>query len=254
MHPYRKMVRISDILEIYEYEKPLTDYQRGENRRKRIRHSMLSKLGVGGTAQEGQKVQKRKDNALRSRMAFIRLVQANFRISADPLLVTFTYAENMQDLRRGYKDFHAFIQHARYQFGKEFSYISVPEFQVRGAVHFHTLFWGLPDEVFTKQKALRILDKMWAKGFVYIKKTDGSNALSGYLAKYMSKTYQDERNQNLKSYTASKNILRPYSTTLPQFYDVLSDYGLSTAVPLQIKEYQTQWLGKCRKSIYQFKI
>src|SRR5690606_27837965 len=97
----------------------------------------------------------------------------------------------------------------RNKFGKAFSYIAVSEFQKRGAIHFHALFWGLPAEVFSQERQTRTIALIWKQGFVYMKETDGNDKLSSYLAKYMVKTFTDPRLKNKKAYLASRNIKRP---------------------------------------------
>jgi len=198
-----------------------------------------------------QRFEKRKDNAKRARMAFTRLVKANIDGTSKPLLITLTYAENLTDLRQGYKDFRSFIKSLRYKYGQEFSYIAVPEFQRRGAVHFHALFWSLPDSVFTQQRITRVVDRIWAKGFVYMKQTDGSPKLSTYLAKYMSKSYLDSRLTNQKCYVSSMNIKRPIiQEIMTSINYILEDWKISTVEPCEKNEYGTQWLGRCNKIIY----
>jgi len=95
---------------------------------------------------------------------------------------------------------------------------------------------------------------MWGHGFVFMKQTNGAIALSGYLAKYMSKSYLDTRLVSQKAYSTSRNIKRPLIQAIPYAYDVLSDYELSPQNVLQESKYRTQWLGECKRSIYQIKI
>jgi len=246
---YRKMIKYGNIIEIYQYEKNLSNYQR-EGIRKYPQRTRVSLLASNRADTIQSVFKKRQDNAQRTRVVFTRLVAANIDGIEKPLLFTFTYAENIISLRQGYKDFRSFVQSLRNKFGKKFSYIAVPEFQKRGAVHFHALFWGIPIEVFREQRLSRVVDKIWGHGFVFMKLTDGDVRLSGYLAKYMSKAYTDERLSGQKSYTASRNIKRPFQQEIPGLYNVWSDYDLEQSEPLQKSEYGTKWLGKCSKKIY----
>src|ERR1035437_6022100 len=128
---YAKTIMFGDNLEIYEYEHKPPPHVRGLRKKDRPKPD------------EDKKFEKRKDNMLQAKRNFRRLVGANLS-KEKPLLISLTYKENMQDIHIGYKDYRSFIQAIRYEFGKDVKYIAVPEFQKRGAVHFHCLFWGLP--------------------------------------------------------------------------------------------------------------
>lgn len=249
---YRRMVKYGDTLEVYEYEKDLTLSQQGI--RKHARRNGLQMLASDRANKVSSvETQKRQDNVKRARMVFIRLVGANVGNADRPILITLTYAENMQSIRQGYQDFRAFVQAMRYKYGKGFSYIAVPEFQRRGAVHFHSLFWGLPASVFKEQRITRVVDRIWEHGFVYMKQTDGNEKLIGYLAKYMAKSYIDPRLFGQKAYTASRNIKRPLNQSIGITWPILEDYGLSPADACKDSSYATKWLGACRKRTYKIK-
>ncbi|HEV7423767.1 MAG TPA: hypothetical protein VGO21_01100, partial [Candidatus Paceibacterota bacterium] len=128
--------------------------------------------------------------------------------------------------------------------------ICVPEFQKRGAVHFHALFWGLPEEIFLQERKTRMLAGFWAKGFVYLKETDGNEKLSFYLSKYMAKAFIDPRLKNQKCYVASRNIQRPKVIVgASPLWPILEDYGI-TGEPLVDREYDTKYLGKGRYRLF----
>ena len=158
-------------------------------------------------AQEKQK--KRRDNAQRSGMAFRRVVCSNLTANENPILVTLTHKENEGDISKSNRLFKLFIQRCRIKYGGAFRYIAVPEFQRRGAVHYHALFWGLPAGLHSRERETRELANVWRNGFTDIILTDGNEKLSSYLAKYMIKNLQDERLWNHKVYFCSRNIKRP---------------------------------------------
>jgi len=248
---YCKMIKYGSLIEIKQYEKSLSSYQRGGLCRSHKGVRRVSVVASNG-GDSGQNVaQRRKDNASRSRMVFLQLVASNLSESSYPLLVTLTYATYIESVRLGYQDFRSFIISLRNTFGKEFRYVAVPEFQSSGRLHFHALFWGLPASVYKTQRSTRLVDRLWGHGFVYMKETDGKMTLAGYLAKYMSKAYLDPRMSAVKAFTASRNIIRPLIQEVPRLYDVYSDYELSTDMLLTSSVYMTRWLGKCRANIYQ---
>jgi hypothetical protein len=251
-NPYNKFIFYGDTFELYEYERsPRPMAGRGGRKRK---------ASVGDADNESdrqdsptaiqERRRKREDNAWRAKLAFTRLVGANLSESEPPLLITITYKENVSDIAIGYKDFRAFVQALRYKYGNSFKYICTPEFQRRGSVHFHALFWGLPTEVYVQERRTRTIAKIWGHGFLDLMKTDGDQALSGYLAKYMTKTFTDPRLKNKKAYVASRNINRPISGKgFSPVWPVIEEY-VGDAQPVSDKQYSTPWLGKCRRRIF----
>jgi len=271
---YNKFIKSGNTLEIFTYERSPQIYEgprRRHSRRNglsgvadgrsdplpRRRHSRRNGLsGVADGRSDPLSHQeyegKRKDNASRASMAFRRLILSNLGGTELPVLLTCTYAENQTDIKQGYKDFCSFIQALRHKFGKVFRYIAVPEFQRRGAVHFHALFWGLPQAAIETERHTRLVAGMWGHGFVYMKETDGNDRLSSYLAKYMAKSFIDYRLKNQKAYTCSRNLLRPQivggmnNFTLDA---VVEEMGV-TGQPKVDKTYDTHWLGKAHYRVY----
>lgn len=115
------------------------------------------------------------------------LINTNLTKPSRVRWVTLTYAENMTDTKRLYKDYAAFWKDFQNYLAVEHKtsaeYIAVPEPQERGAWHFHCLF-------FFPSKAPDIPSKdladLWGHGFVYIKRVHGKNNLGLYLTAYLS--------------------------------------------------------------------
>jgi len=250
---YNKIIVSGDSVEVYEYEKNIHDFIKPRAPRSRKSRNDGEVLSLGGQNPfQGRELGKRRDNAKRSRMAFARLVRANLDRNDPPILFTLTYAENETDLAKGYRDFSSFVQALRYRFQKAFRYVCVPEFQKRGAVHFHALVWGLPSALVLSERDTRFFANLWGKGFIFLKTTDGDEKLAFYLAKYMTKAYLDPRLKNQKAYVASRNVKRPVlHANIAPIWPIMDDLGLSTSVPLHEKNYMTQWLGKGRYRVYQ---
>jgi len=182
-------------------------------------------------------------------MDFRRLVEANLVGSELPVLITLTCKDIITDLSYGYKRLRAFNQALRYSYGKSFKYIAVPEFQKRGAVHFHSLFWGLPEEVVSQERTTRTIAMKWGMGFVYYKKTDGHIKIANYLAKYMAKAFTDPRLRNQKSYVASRNVLRPFiSRGTSSLWSLLDE--LNGEEVLTDEQYYSRYLGNCRHRVF----
>lgn len=244
---YNKAVIYGNQLDLYNYERDITP--RGS--KSPVRKPDLVNARSSKERQEYWQG-RRRDNKNRTTMAFRRLILSNLTEHAPPLLITCTYAENQQDLEAGYKDFHAFIRNLRYRHGKEFRYICVPEFQKRGAIHFHSLFWGLPENLSSEERHTRLVASYWGKGFVDVFLTDGDNKLSTYLAKYMSKAHTDLRLIGQKAFRCSRNIKRPVTEKNVMMVFLQHQYGVDgDNTPLREVNYNTQWLGKGRYRLYQ---
>jgi len=159
---------------------------------------------------------------------------------------------------------------SRRRYGKAVRYIAVPEFQERGAVHFHCLFWGVPEKaiedeapknvdvegVVSVKRGSRAIQHLWSYGYVDCLPTDGSPKLAFYVAKYMHKAVLDERIRGQKSYSCSRNVMRPMSVATKSGSSFALDaWGvkLSTAEPLHEKFFDTYWLGRGRYRSYLIK-
>jgi len=250
---YKKFIAYGNNFELYEYEKEIAfsgrqGVPKGRSNSQNMGHDE-STLGKPIFDQG-----RRKDNAERARSAFARLVIANLSGKENPLFVTFTYARNQKSLDIGYADFNYCIKNLRKAYGKVFSYIAVPEFQRRGAVHFHTLFWSLPStQLLQERQSYNLspeLSKHWRYGFVYLKATDGNEKLGYYLSKYMAKAFQDKNLSGHKSYVCSRNVLRPIvGSGFENSAFVLDAWGVDN-YPFKTSQYMTQYLGQAKKSIY----
>ena len=247
---YFKAIIYGDNLELFNYEKnPVPPRHATRRLKKRVE---LSNLVEGVEPPNVLQIKKRQDSVRHAVLAFKRLILANLAGCLPPLFFTFTYSENQTNLGIAYKDFEAFIKRMRYKFGQDFSYIAVPEFQKRGSVHFHTLFWGLPSDLCKTERRTRLVASLWRKGFIDVIETDGNDKLSSYLAKYMSKSYADQRLYAKKAYRCSRNIVRPVveSPLAGSWFlrDVYPQYFIDP--PCVDKEFLTQWCGKGRFRLY----
>ncbi|MDQ3089572.1 MAG: hypothetical protein M3Q24_00245, partial [bacterium] len=79
----------------------------------------------------------------------------------------------------------------------------VIEFQERGAIHYHSIFFNL------KYIHKRTLADLWGEGFIEIKAVEHVDNVGAYMAKYMSKNFKDNRLDGQKRYFSSKYLQRP---------------------------------------------
>jgi len=189
-------------------------------------------------------------NVKQTRKSFYRLVRANLDGKTRPVLLTLTMREivSIEDAWLAYtKFFHKMRK--RYPAIKT---IGVPEWQKRGAVHFHVLVWNLDATAIKGERRTRTIANLWGHGFVDLAPTDGNPKLSTYLGKYMSKAMHDHRLFGKKAYSASRNVLRPVSLrtsfTIDTAYSVWGIDG--DTAPLRTREYATMFLGRCTYKEY----
>lgn len=200
-----KLVKTPKEIELFIYlDRPLSyDYTQPKQK------------GVKRETSEEEKLENRNRSIQRSKGKLRRLVNANasqwHTISGKtlkPLFLTLTFAENLTDLQTANYEFTKFIQRLNYMCGYKSSilkYLVVPEFQKRGAVHFHALIFNMPfvEDIYDR------LNQIWTNGFLLIKAVDKVKNVGAYISKYMSKGHADSRLMANKAYFCSKGLLKP---------------------------------------------
>ena len=134
-------------------------------------------------------------NSLRQTFKKLRyLINNNFTGAGNELHVILTYAENMTDIKRLYKDFEKFMKRLRYKY-KDISsidYISVVEPQGRGAWHCHLLLrFNDIDKVYIENS---MLAELWGHGFVTIRSLKDVDNIGAYLSAYLTDVELTEEN------------------------------------------------------------
>lgn len=230
---HAKVIQSGNTIEVYKYEYEIRPKRTSSRKRTSDRKAFS----------------RRADHIHRLRKAFLRLIRSNLVGTERPALLTCTMFQ-VRGIKESYSEFSDFIQRCRRVFGRELRYIAVPEFQKRGAVHFHVMIWGIGHYV-TKERDYRYLQNLWGQGFVDCILTDGSPKLAGYLAKYMSKAVFDNRLLSQKAYVCSRNIMRPVQvkgTAVIAYGKEIWGVELSTLTPVHERYFRSQWLGR---AIYQ---
>lgn len=127
-----------------------------------------------------------------------------------PVFVTFTFADNIQDPKQANKLYTAFVQRINYQLTKSkksyLKYLAVVEFQKRGAVHYHVVFFNLP---YYHGNVHKFFADTWQNGFVKVNAVNDLQHLANYVAKYLTKNDRDERLDGKKYYFSSKGLHQP---------------------------------------------
>lgn len=219
----KERLKISgDIFEYYEYGR---EYFVGS-------HPRTFRDKSKGTATDQETLDQMRYR--RARRQIIDYTNSNVRAYFDqrgrafwPIFITLTFGENVLDIKAANYEFTKFIQRLNTAVNgrKEsfFKYVTVVEFQERGAIHYHSIFFNLP----YKMEMKRIFEKCWGLGFTKIKAINRIMNVGRYITKYMTKEINNERLRGQKSYFISKGLykpivvnydelIRPVLTILPQ--------------------------------------
>jgi hypothetical protein len=137
-----------------------------------------------------------------------------------PVFGTFTFADNVKDITQANKRYTDFIKRLNYVTFEakvaKLQYLNIVEFQKRGAVHYHTLFFNLPyiDRIYDT-----FLDT-WGNGWTKVDGLKNTDHVSAYVTKYLTKNGRDERLDGKKAFFTSRSLIRP--TILNNEQSVLS--------------------------------
>jgi hypothetical protein len=158
---------------------------------------------------------KRDDNVRRASSNLRRLIRSNSDLIT---FITLTFAKNLKDIKIANKFFQSFIKKMK-KIYPDFKYIAVPEFQKRGAVHYH-LLCNINDYLPNKSLA-----KIWNHGFVNIKKVKNSK-IDTYLSKYLTKDI-DNRLFGHRLYLYSQNCIKPLiARTIDLYFRIRASLNL----------------------------
>lgn len=152
----------------------------------------------------------RKDSLTRSRNIIIDYVLNN---PCWVSFITLTFAENITDINKANKCFQNWVDSVR-RVSSDFKYIGVPEFQKRGAVHYHILT-NIPcnsDIIPLQENETSKYDvKYWKHGFTSsydLTSADENFNVALYLLKYLYKDL-DNRLFGRTKVLKSRNLKKP---------------------------------------------
>lgn len=239
-----KMIRSGDIIEIYQYSNGVY---------KGVVSNNNGRKGNGNTSDE-DKAKNREISLNRARKEFMRTVNANVGRYGDikPKFVTFTFSDNIKDLKEANQVWRNFIRRLNYRvYGtncRELQYGVVPQFQKRGAVHYHCIFFNLP------YIDCSDLATIWGQGFIKINAIDNIDNVGAYVCRYMSRDFDDERLQGQKCYFFSRGVKRPKEIYLD--YDDLE--RIKKYLPDKARcyeaEFQNDYVGAIKYEQYNLSI
>lgn len=194
-----KAVWSGSIVELYEYENSI------------IKGETNNGLGRSIEANEENKARHRKNTLARARRTVRRLINANVDAWGEiPKFLTLTFAKNITDLKQANYEFKKFRQRLEYELKLKLKYVAVVEFQKRGAIHYHVVFFNLP---FVESN---YLSDIWFNGFIKINAIEHVDNVGAYVTKYMTKDNDDNRLIGKKSYFTSRGLKKPVEKYLDE--------------------------------------
>jgi putative uncharacterized protein (fragment) len=158
----------------------------------------------------------RVDNLSRSRKLVIDLAYENQKIWKS--FLTLTFSENIKDIDYANKCFNCWLTSIRQSF-VDFAYLCVPEFQKRGAVHYHLLTnLDVGSDLLPVQNHKKNMYdvKYWSYGFTSafdLRLADDRFNVSLYVCKYLYKDI-DSRLFGRKKILHSRNLNLPKVATM----------------------------------------
>lgn len=97
-------------------------------------------------------------------------------------------------------------------------YVSVPQFQKNGTVHYHLMLFGMPFV------PVADIEKMWGRGFVKLNRIRQGTDVGAYITRYMVKDVFDKRLMGEKCYMTSQGLEKPFVSTVEEVCDYLKNH------------------------------
>lgn len=204
-----KLVKCGDYTQVYIYQNKKSIKVKFDNDLELVKPKDLNLTNNTNKVQSlSNSIETR--SIIRSKLECQRLAKAN--IKDWETFITLTFADNVTDLNIANKRFKYFIDKVR-RVKKDLKYLCIPEFQKRGATHYHLLTnISVKDNklVYSQVDNKKFKHvKYWNDGFTSIETFKGDvKKIIGYISKYMTKDI-DNRLFNKHRYFYSKNLVAP---------------------------------------------
>ena len=196
-----KVIQSGKVIEVYEYKNPVKNgYTGGKGGRK--------KSCDVATNQEEKEINREKV-LNRARRDLRRIVNSN--IEPYSKFLTLTFADNVQDIKWANREFSKFIMRLNYYLGYKVAYSGVIEFQERGAIHYHVIFYNTPQKL-----KLDDLRPMWGHGYIKLNIIREVDNVGAYVCKYMTKCEDEKKLRGKKLYFNSRGLNKPQEIKEPE--------------------------------------
>jgi len=208
-----RVVKCGSIIEKYEYATPYF-YNFGKTASSNVPEK---ETGID---------ESRTDNIERARRKIKRLINSNvFVYGFHPIFVTYTFAENITNVRQANAFFKKHHDNLRRRIvGRSVRYLAVPEFQKRGAVHYHAVYFDLPFISGIKD----IFASSWGQGYVQIKAVKHVKNIGAYVSKYFSKNWFERKDKGAKCYFSTDGLFQPETLHGIKALDFMEGAGIMT--------------------------
>jgi len=236
----KKLIISGKKAELYYYEEAIKinkKMKKRKNYKKRTKEEIIEEVKKCDKAEF--KMEVIRDFSLRrTRSKIVRLIDCNPDLNT---FLTLTFKDNVCDLKKANLVFNKFIKRLKRQV-PGLKYLAVPEFQKRGAVHYHVL-------VNFEMENKRLAD-IWGNGFVMINKVKHVNRIGAYVAKYISKDLFDLRYFGMRKILSSRNLAKPIVVIIRS---EIREFFLKIQKTMKIlseKAYFSDWLGRIDYRLY----
>ena len=221
-----KLVEIGNYVQLYMYETKKLKKKKDKDIDLELKKEKINKMfdneketNTKNSNELTSEISQR--SIIRSKLECQRIAKANDKVWET--FITLTFEENITDIESANKKFRYFVDKVR-RIRKDFKYICIPEFQKRGAVHYH-LLTNIPmdSKIIPKREKLKLWNKetksykeleyydikYWNEGFSSAEPIkDNPKKIIGYISKYMTKDI-DNRLFNKHRYFYSQNLNKP---------------------------------------------
>jgi hypothetical protein len=201
----RKVILSGDYIEVYEYQKPVSEgYTRKERKQKEPPKDFFELLEL--QEEENEEKIRSSFSISRTQNTIRRLINCNFRDYKKLKFITLTFEKKVTDIKEANYFLKLFFRKLKNHLNLSYlKYICVLEFQKNGRVHYHIL----TECQYLQNKKVR---ELWGQGFVNIR---GFNDLKqirnvgAYICKYLTKETLDNRFFGQKAFQCSKGLIKP---------------------------------------------
>lgn len=221
-----KLVVCGDYVQLYQFENERPLKQKDDTDLYLKKYNQLKKMSnilngcntsTNTSVKEELKIIENK-NINRSKLECQRLAKSN--VNEWHTFITLTFENNITDIDLANRKFRYYIDKIQ-RVKKDFKYLCIPEFQKRGAVHYHLLTNLKCDSEYIPKRPLKRLYnpssktwkeleyydlKYWYEGYSSAEIITGNvKKIIGYISKYMTKDI-DNRLFNRHRYFYSRNL------------------------------------------------
>jgi len=117
---------------------------------------------------------------------------------------TLTSSAQIKDHKESNRQIKAFVRRFNKFLGYSIKYLIVPELHKSGAIHYHGLFFNMP---YVDIKKFRY--EIWKFGYVDLQLPKKIKNTSAYIAKYITKEYQEHTPLHTKLFFTARGMFRP---------------------------------------------